>query len=239
DIGDEQSIDDDLSTFSSHMKNMVTILNETVPGSLVLLDELGGATNPTDGEAIALAVLQRLTEIRTVTFATTHHAGLKVFAHDTDGVANASMEFDREHIRPTFTFRMGLPGSSYAFEIASRMGMPDDVLAEAESITGGDRKSLEGLITEMEEHVRQADEERKLAELARIKAETARKDYESKLEQFDSNKREMMSEAIAESQELLKSANRTVETAVREIKEKKAARDTIIEAKTSIEAKTT
>ena len=115
DIGDEQSIEDDLSTYSSHMKHMVEILERAGEGTIVLLDELGGATNPADGEAIGLAVLETLTGRGTLTLATTHLDGLKVFAHDTDGVSNASMEFDTDNLRPTFVFRMGIPGSSYRF----------------------------------------------------------------------------------------------------------------------------
>ena len=234
DIGDEQSIEDDLSTFSSHMKNMVTILNEAEAGSLVLLDELGGATNPADGEAISLAVLKKLTGKRALTLATTHLEGLKVFAYDTDGVINASMEFDRDNLRPTFMLRMGIPGSSYAFEIAARMGIPDDVLAQAEAIAGGERKSLEGLITEMEEHVRKADEERKFAEIERLKLERIRNDYESKLQVFNEKKQELINEAVTESRAIIADANRSVELAVKEIKEEKAARDSILKAKSLI-----
>lgn len=238
DIGDEQSIEDDLSTFSSHMKNIVTIFREAAPGSLVLLDELGGATNPVDGEAIALAVLKKLTALRAITLATTHHSGLKVFAHETAGVVNASMEFDRERLRPTFVFRMGMPGSSYAFEIAARMGMPEDVLSDAESFAGGERKSLEGLIAKMEEHAKRAENERKLAESERLTTETVRRDYEAKLEDFRHKRQELMQEAVAASQAIVGDANRAIETAIRVIKEKNASHEAIIEAKTIIREKT-
>ncbi|MCE5249001.1 endonuclease MutS2 [bacterium] len=238
DIGDEQSIEDDLSTFSSHMKNIVTILREAGPGSLVLLDELGGATNPVDGEAIALAVLKKLTAVGAITLATTHHGGLKVFAHETAGVKNASMEFDKENLMPTFVLRMGIPGSSYAFEIAARLGMPGDVLRDAESLAGGERKSLEGLIAEMEDHVRRADDERRLAEKARIKAESVKRDYELKLEQFNTRKQELLSEAITESQAIVVDANRSIESAIREIKEHKASHESILAAKSTVSEKT-
>jgi DNA mismatch repair protein MutS2 len=231
DIGDEQSIEDDLSTFSSHMKQIVTILREAAPGSLVLLDELGGGTNPSDGEAIALAVLRTLTSRGALTIATTHLGALKVFAHETKGAVNASMEFDREHLRPTFVLRSGIPGSSYAFEIASRMGMPDSVLREAETIAGGERKSLENLIAEMEEHVRIADAERRTAEAARIIAESERASYEKKLGEFAEKRREMLGEAVEESRRIMESANRSIESAIRLIKEGGASRETIREAK--------
>ena len=238
DIGDEQSIEDDLSTFSSHMKNIVTIVREAAHGSLVLLDELGGSTNPADGEAIALAVLKKLTGLRAVTLATTHHGGLKVFAHETEGVVNASMEFDREQIRPTFVFRMGLPGSSYAFEIAARLGMPGDVLGDAEMFAGGERKSLDGLIAEMEEHVKRADDERRRAESERMATEAVRHDYESRLDEFREKKQALMQEALTESRTIVSEANRAIETAIRGIREKSATHESIVEAKAIVREKT-
>jgi len=231
DIGDEQSVENDMSTFSSHMKNIVTILNEAGPGALVLLDELGGSTNPADGEAIALAVLKKLTGIGAITLATTHHEGLKVFAYETDKVINASMEFDKVHLRPAFVLRTGIPGSSYAVEIAARMGIPGDVLRDAESLAGGDRKSLEGLIAEMEAHVLKADEERKLAESERLNMEKIKEDYENRLKIFKEKKQELMSEAIAESQAIIKDTNRSIESAIKGIKEKNASHKSIVEAK--------
>ena len=238
DIGDEQSIENDVSTFTSHIINIVTILNEAGPGALVLLDELGGATNPADGEAIALAILKKLTGIGVVTLATTHHEGLKVFAYDTDGVINASMEFDKEHLRPAFMLRTGIPGSSYAFEIAARMGFPDAVLRDAESLAGGERKSLEGLIAEMEEHVRKADEERKIAERERLHTAKVKADYESKLSDFNDKKQALMREAIEESQTVMKDANRSIESAIRAIKENNASREAIAEAKKLVRQQT-
>ncbi len=234
DIGDEQSIEDDLSTFSSHMKQIVIILREAERGALVLLDELGGGTNPSDGEAIALAVLRRLTSVRALTLATTHHGGLKVFAHETEGVLNASMEFDQENLRPTFTLRTGVPGSSYAFEIAKRMGMPVEVLADAEALAGGERKSLESLILEMEQRLRQADEERRAAEYQRVIMEAERRKYEKKLEEFTTRRQEMLGAAIAESKRVMETANRSIETAIRTIREQQASREAIAEAKAEV-----
>ncbi|HUT62671.1 MAG TPA: endonuclease MutS2, partial [Anaerolineae bacterium] len=231
DIGDEQSIDNDLSTFSSHMKQIVTILREAGSGALVLLDELGGGTNPAEGEAIALAVLKKLTNTGALTIATTHHGGLKIFAHETEGVINASLEFDNVNLRPTFVYRTGVPGSSYAFEIASRLGMPEKVLQEAESLVGGERKSLESLIADMEEHVRRAEEERKAVAAERNKMEAARKEYEQKYEEITSKKHELLSEALAESQKIIEETNRRIESAIKMIRETGASRESIKEAK--------
>lgn len=234
DIGDEQSIEDDLSTFSSHMKQIVSILREAGAGALVLLDELGGGTNPADGEAIALAVLRKLTAVRALTIATTHHGGLKVFAHETAGVVNASMEFDRENLRPTFTLRTGIPGSSYAFEIAARMGMPAEVLTDAEALAGGERKSLENLVLEMEQKVREADEERRAAAHDRIIMEAERRKYEKKLAEFTVKRQEMLGEAVAESKRIMEGANRSIESAVRAIRERNASHEAIVEAKAAV-----
>ncbi len=234
DIGDEQSIEDDLSTFSSHMKHIITILNEAGPRTLVLLDELGGGTNPTDGEAIALAVLKRLTGAGVITLATSHHDGLKVFAYDTPGVINASMEFDHEHHRPAFILRKGVPGSSYAFEIAERMGMQSDVLKDAEMIAGTAKKTLEGLIADMEEHVRTADRERETAITEREKLEAARTSYEIRLEELTEKSREILSQANAESKKMLDDTNRRIESVIKSLREEKASHESIVSAKAII-----
>lgn len=235
DIGDEQSIEDDLSTYSSHMKHMVEILERAGEGAIVLLDELGGATNPADGEAIGLAVLETLTGRGTLTLATTHLGGLKVFAHETEGVSNASMEFDTDHLRPTFAFRMGIPGSSYAFDIASRMGMPRSVLRRAEELGGGERKTLEGLIAEMEEHVRRADEEARKAQSERIDMEHTRRKYDTLLSELRDRRDDMMREAVNSSEEIMNGANRSIEAAIRSIKESAASTEAVREARKQVE----
>ena len=235
DIGDEQSVENDLSTFSSHMQQIVTVLKDAKPGALALFDELGGGTNPADGEAIALAVLKKLTDMGALTIATTHHDGLKVFAHETDGVINASMEFDNDRLMPTFVLRTGVPGSSYAFEIASRFGMPKDVLDAAIGYAGGERKSLEGLIAEMEEHVRQAEDDRRDAKKARIELDALRVDYRKKYDDISERRREMLDEAATESKKLLEDVNRRIELSVKNIKEGNASREAILEAKEEAE----
>ncbi|MFC1489768.1 endonuclease MutS2 [Candidatus Latescibacterota bacterium] len=234
DIGDEQSIEDDLSTYSSHIKQIVTILKNAGPRTLVLMDELGGGTNPSDGEAIALAVLKKLTSVGAVTIATSHHDGLKVFAHETEGVLNASMEFDIKNHLPSFSLRTGVPGSSYAIEIAERMGMPEDVLREVESIGGSDKKSLEGLISEMEDHARAAEKDRKKAEFERIKSEADRKEYEAKLEEITAHKNEKISEALAEAKKIVEETNRKMELIIKSMRETDASHDAIVDAKAVI-----
>jgi DNA mismatch repair protein MutS2 len=166
DIGDEQSIEQSLSTFSSHMGNIISILGAAQPRSLVLLDELGAGTDPTEGSALAQAILQHLLRVGCLTIATTHHGELKAFAHTTPGIANASVEFDAETLSPTYRLTIGLPGQSNALAIAARLGMPDDVLSEARKAIAPDRLAVESLIVDL---VRQRD----AAESARFEQETA------------------------------------------------------------------
>ncbi len=234
DIGDEQSIENDLSTFSSHMKQIVTILREAGPRTLVLLDELGGGTNPSDGEAIALAVLKKLTGVGAVTLSTSHHDGLKVFAHETEGVLNASMEFDSKHHRPTFVLKSGVPGSSYAFEIAAGMGLPEDVLKDAESLAGSEKKNFESLIAEMEQHTRQTEIERKIAASERMEMEKLKKEYEEKLEDITVKKQDILSEAIYNSKKIIEDTNRQMELLIKSIREKNASHKAIVGAKSVI-----
>jgi len=236
DIGDEQSIDNDISTFSSHMRQIVTVLDEADNGSLVLLDELGGGTNPADGEAIARAVLGELTRRRALTIATTHHGGLKVFAHETPGVENASLEFDRERLMPTFRFRTGIPGSSYAFEIAGRMGLPVSVLREAELLAGSERKSLEHLIAELEEQVRLAREERDAAAREHKRFESVRIEHERKRDELSRRRSDLLEQALEESKRIVDNAGKKIESSIREIRETEASRTAILDAKKSVES---
>ena len=131
DIGDDQSIENDLSTFSSHLNSLHKILEEADESSLILIDEIGAGTDPSEGGALAAVVLEDLTERRTITIATTHHGMLKVFAHKTAGMNNASMEFDQVSLLPTYHFKSGVPGSSYAFELAQRLGISQKILNRA------------------------------------------------------------------------------------------------------------
>lgn len=163
DIGDEQSIERDLSTFSSHMRELVRILHQARPPSLVLLDEIGVGTDPVEGAALAQAVLAELHRRRLHTIATTHYGELKAFAYTTPGAANASMEFDEESLRPTYRLHIGTPGSSYALVIAERLGMPPSVVQSAQALLGPDRRRAEHVLAEMERTRRQLEQEREEA----------------------------------------------------------------------------
>ncbi len=133
-IGDQQSIDNDLSTFSSHLASLKAISSSANAGSLVLIDEIGAGTDPEEGSALAMSILERLTQSRALSLVTTHQSALKAFAYRTEGVENGSMAFDVETLKPTYQFRAGIPGSSYAFEIAGRMGLSDELISRAQEL---------------------------------------------------------------------------------------------------------
>ena len=171
DIGDEQSIAQNLSTFSAHMTNIASILKNADEHSLILVDELGSGTDPVEGAALAMSILEQFREKRAIVAATTHYAELKVYALETEGVKNASCELDVKTLRPTYRLLIGTPGRSNAFEISKRIGIPEEVLSRAASYVASDKQSFEDVIDGLES-ARQ-DFEEKTAELARQARELA------------------------------------------------------------------
>ncbi len=137
--------------FSSHLKNLKSIIDNAGEDSLILLDEIGTGTDPAEGSALAAAILSTLLEKGSTVFASTHHGSLKVFAYNIDGMQNAAMEFDHTNLSPTYKFNLGIPGSSYAFEIAKRTGLNDDVLDKAKQNIDSDKHNLEKFLSELEE----------------------------------------------------------------------------------------
>jgi DNA mismatch repair protein MutS2 len=231
DIGDRQSIEDDLSTFTSHMARVVDILRQAQAGDLVLMDEIGSGTDPEAGAALAMAILQELTQRRCTTIVTTHHGALKTFAHETSGATNGSMAFDGETLRPTYQFRPGVPGASYAFEIAERLGLQKEVIAAASQWVGQEKGNIENLLAELDHKL---IEQRETAE--KLKREETRftalaKLYEERMATLKAQERELKQKAIAESEAILQRANAAVEKAVREIREQAASREAIQHAK--------
>lgn len=167
DIGDEQDLEQDLSTFSSHISRIAEILREAEKDSLVLLDELGTGTDPSEGAALGSAVLMKLLDRGCLTVVTTHHGGLKLFGSRTAGAVNAAMEFDPETLKPTYRFIPGRPGRSYGLDLAKRLGVPDQVIADARSRLGSSEAGLDRLLEQLEEDSRRLREERQEAEKER------------------------------------------------------------------------
>ncbi len=218
DIGDEQSIEQSLSTFSSHMTNIIAILKDAEPRSLVLLDELGAGTDPDEGSALARAILQHLLAIGCVTVATTHHGELKVFAHATPGVMNASVEFDPETLAPTYRLSIGLPGRSNALAIAARLGLAPEVIEAAQASLTPDQVQVESLLADIQRQRQEAAFERRSEEVARREAEEIRGRLEARLEALDEEREELLSstrdaieQEVSATRELLEEARRRIE----------------------------
>jgi DNA mismatch repair protein MutS2 len=203
DIGDEQSLEQDLSTFSAHIGQIGAILREADEGSLVLLDELGAGTDPAEGAGLGAAVLESLLRRGSMTIVTTHHTALKVFGAETPGAVNAAMEFDPRTLRPTYRVLRGLPGRSYGLDMASRSGIPADVIANARQRIGGEDRKLEGLLQQVEESAQSlANERSELA--ARLKAlEQREQDSHQELAQAKQEARETRAQARRDAREVL------------------------------------
>ncbi len=198
DIGDEQSIEQSLSTFSGHVMNIVRILDKADSQSLVILDELGAGTDPQEGAALARALLSHLLERRITTLVTTHHPELKAYAHAKQGVVNASVEFDLETLQPTFRLTIGLPGRSNALAIAQRLGMPESIIAAARAELSPEDLRVEDLLDEIHRQRDLAYQARAAAEQARQEVERLRADLAVRLERIEDERRAVLEEARAE-----------------------------------------
>ncbi len=218
-IGDSQSIADDLSTFSSHVSSLVDILSDVTRSSLVLLDEIGGGTAPEEGGALAQSILEHLTRIGCFTIATTHYGRLAAYAESAQAVVNGSMEFDRKTLAPTFRFRAGVPGSSHAFDIAERFGMGHNLVQHARELVGEEGSRIEDLTASLEALQQEARARKTEAERELGAARAARMDFERKRDEADEIRRTAKKRASEEAEEILKRANQFVERAVREAKE--------------------
>ena len=198
DIGDEQSIEQSLSTFSSHLTRIVEILRLATYDSLVLLDELGAGTDPSEGSALARAILAHLLARGVNTVATTHYSELKVFAHEQPGVANASVEFDVETLSPTYRLSIGLPGRSNALAIATRLGLPDDIIGDARTYVGSAGVEMEDLLANLQAERTAASDERYQLSMARAEADYQRREAEKLRTEAEEERARVLNEARAQ-----------------------------------------
>lgn len=216
DIGDEQSIEQNLSTFSSHMSNIVYIINHASANSLCLFDEPGGGTDPVEGSALAIALLNHLKEMGTRCMATTHYSELKTYALSTPGVENASCEFDVATLQPTYKLMIGVPGKSNAFAISRKLGLPDHIIDLAKGQLDSNAVDMETLIADLEKSKKSIDEERAIAESYRKEAEQLKRRAAEKEESLNAKKAEILKKAREEARLLIEEAKETADTAIRD-----------------------
>jgi DNA mismatch repair protein MutS2 len=234
DIGDEQSIEMSLSTFSSHLRTLAVILREAGRDTLVLIDELGAGTDPDEGGSIALAILEDLTERGAPTVATTHLGSVKASVHNRGGMMNGSMAFDPETFEPSFRYVSGVPGASHALSIAARMGLPDRVLSRANELRDQDAARIDGLVADLVQRERALSSTLDDAEREHARVELLARDYEDRLSGVKDERKKIRGEALAEAREILERAQSLVEETVKDLKTREAERRAIKEARRKI-----
>lgn len=225
DIGDEQSIEDDLSTYSSHLLNMKRFMEGARQASLILIDEFGGGTEPQIGGALAQAILRNLNSKKVYAVITTHYTNLKHFADTEDGIVNGAMLYDRQLMRPLFQLSIGYPGSSFAIEIARKIGLPDSVVEEAKQIVGSDYVNLDKYVLDIARDRKYWDNKRQQIRIKEKKIAEVLEQYTDDLDSLKQQRKEIIKKAKSEASDILAAANSTVERTVHAIKKANAERE--------------
>ena len=225
DIGDEQSLENDLSTYSSHITNMKYFLQKADNATIVLIDEFGGGTEPQIGGAIAQAILHQLNDKKTFGVITTHYQNLKTFADDSEGIVNGAMLYDRGKMQPLFKLSMGYPGSSFAIEIARKIGLPQSVVEEAIEIVGSDYVNMDKYLLDIARDRRYWENKRQEIHAKQKKIDAIIERYNEQAESLNKERREIIHAARQEAKELLKKSNSTIERTIHDIKRAQAEKE--------------
>ncbi|MBR1720859.1 MAG: endonuclease MutS2, partial [Phocaeicola sp.] len=235
DIGDEQSIEDELSTYSSHLTNMKMMLKYCNSHSLILIDEFGGGTEPQIGGAIAEALLKRFNERKTYGVITTHYQNLKHFAEDPEGIVNGAMLYDRHLMQALFQLQIGNPGSSFAVEIARKIGLPEDVIADASELVGSEYISADKYLQDIVRDKRYWENKRQNIRQREKHMEDLIAKYETAVQDLEKGRKEILSKAKEEAEELLRESNARIESTIRSIKEAQADKERTKQARSQLE----
>ncbi len=235
DIGDEQSIDDDLSTYSSHLLNMKNMLRQCNPATLLLIDEFGGGTEPTIGGAIAEAILRRYVQRGTFGVITTHYQNLKHFAEDTPGLVNGAMLYDRQRMQALFQLQIGHPGSSFAVEIARKIGIPEDVIADATELVGREYVNADKYLLDITRDKRYWEGKRQKIHAQEKQMLGTIDEYEREIADLQAKRKEIIREAKQRANQILQDSNAVVENTIREIREAQAHKERTREARQQLQ----